>query len=98
LGKNFKIKSHPPGGFYSAHSRAKTARERGPWSKHMTRQEMMAAIKECAVKLGHAPSQIELAKMAKITPRAHAKAFWQTQLGPARVRPGKDQQPEAGAG
>jgi hypothetical protein len=41
----------------------------------MTRQEMMAAIKECAVKLGHAPSQIELAKMAKITPRATQKHF-----------------------
>jgi hypothetical protein len=41
----------------------------------MTKQEMMTAIKECARKLGHAPSQTELAKMVNVSPRGIQKHF-----------------------
>ncbi len=46
-----------------------------PMSHPMSRQEIMAAIVECAEKLGHAPSHTELLKNTKVSQRQIVKQF-----------------------
>ncbi len=41
----------------------------------MTKEEVIAAIKECAEKLGHAPSLTELQSMTRVTKRTIRKHF-----------------------
>jgi len=45
--------------FDFAHSRAKAAREWGPWRKIVSREEIIIAVKECVAKLGRVPRQEE---------------------------------------
>lgn len=46
-----------------------------PMIHPMSKQEIMAAIVECAEKLGHAPSHAELLKMTKVSQRQIVKQF-----------------------
>jgi len=46
-----------------------------PFSRAMSRQEVMSAIMECAGKLGHAPSQAELIKTTTVSQRQIVKHF-----------------------
>ena len=46
-----------------------------PFSKPMSRQEVMSTIMECAGKLGHTPSQAELMKTSTVSQRQIVKQF-----------------------
>ena len=54
----------------------------------MTKEEMIAAVKECAEKMGRAPSFPELQISTKITTRTMPKQLWQLFTHAGNLRTG----------
>jgi hypothetical protein len=55
-------------GAHSAHSRAKAARERGPLEESLvSKEEIIATVKECAARMGHTPSVAEFRKNTRVS-------------------------------
>jgi hypothetical protein len=68
--------THPdPASFPPAYQTNRPAKGRGRPSLKMTREQLMAAIGECADALGHVPSHAELMKSGKVSGRQIVKHF-----------------------
>jgi hypothetical protein len=64
-----------PASFPPAYQTNRPAKERGRPSLKMTREQLMAAIGECAETLGHVPSHAELMRSGKVSGRQIVKHF-----------------------
>jgi len=56
--------------------------------KSFTKEEVIAALKQCAKKLGRVPTYPELRKLSKGDSQRHSQAFWHAQPGLAHGRAG----------
>lgn len=69
--QNSKLnESHRTGGFFHC-------------EENMSKEEIVAAIRECALQLGHAPSSIELDRMMRITRTHYREHFAKLHSGNA---------------
>src|SRR5215470_11365152 len=78
MGQFFKLthyQTEPPSGGFFIFQEKPAMKDDNAKIAGMTKEEVIVTIKECAEKLGHAPSLTELQSMTKVTKRTIRKHF-----------------------